>query len=389
MIIAHLADLHLGYRAYTRLAPDGRNQREVDVEEAFSRALGAVAELRPDLVVVAGDAFHSVRPPNAAIAAAFRGFSGLAARLRGTPIVIVAGDRDTPRAADTSYILDLLGEIDGVHVVTERVEQLRFEQVDAEVVALPHAALASVRPPTLPPATEAAERVLVAHARLAGAAGSHLSGGQTADGASLLEETLLTDRGWSYVALGHHPTAARVAENAWYAGALEHTSPDPWATAAAERGFVSFDTATREATFHPLPTRAVVDLPHVSARGLEAVDVSDAVESTLRGIGGGLRGAIARLVVTDLSRGDLRRLDGSLLRQARAQALHFVLEARPPVRPSRASAVLAARGISLEAQVDEYLSRIWEPTMDGIDRSTLARLARGYLQQAAEGSEAD
>jgi DNA repair protein SbcD/Mre11 len=94
-------------------------------------------------------------------------------------------------------------------------------------------------------------------------------------------------------------------------------------------------------------------------------------------------------VVTDLSRGDLRRIDGALLRQARAEALHFVLEARPPARASRASALLAARGVSLDAQVDEYLTRVWEPTLEGIDRSSLAELARRYLREAAEGSGTD
>src|SRR5690606_5572789 len=67
MLIAHLADLHLGYRAYARLAAGGINARERDVALAFRAALDRIIELRADLVLVAGDVFHTVRPSNAAI----------------------------------------------------------------------------------------------------------------------------------------------------------------------------------------------------------------------------------------------------------------------------------------------------------------------------------
>src|SRR4028119_1988491 len=71
MKIVHLADLHLGFRAYHRVTPRGINVREADVADAFRRAVARTLELRPDLVLVAGDVFHTVRPSNASIAEAF------------------------------------------------------------------------------------------------------------------------------------------------------------------------------------------------------------------------------------------------------------------------------------------------------------------------------
>ena len=62
MRLVHLADLHLGFRQYQRLTPAGINQREADVAGTFRRALDRVIALRPDLVLVAGDVFHTVRP---------------------------------------------------------------------------------------------------------------------------------------------------------------------------------------------------------------------------------------------------------------------------------------------------------------------------------------
>ena len=89
MKIAHLADLHLRYRAYHRATARGTNQREADVADAFRRCVERLAEVRPDLVLVAGDVFHTVRPSNTAIADAFRQFSVLTEQLPGTPVVMM------------------------------------------------------------------------------------------------------------------------------------------------------------------------------------------------------------------------------------------------------------------------------------------------------------
>ena len=40
MTFAHLSDTHLGYRSYRKLTPEGYNQREEDVREAFVKAIG-------------------------------------------------------------------------------------------------------------------------------------------------------------------------------------------------------------------------------------------------------------------------------------------------------------------------------------------------------------
>ncbi|PYO64610.1 MAG: DNA repair exonuclease, partial [Gemmatimonadetes bacterium] len=67
MKLAHLADLHLGFRQYDRQTPRGGNQREADVAEAFRRAVDDLLAQRPDLILLGGDVFHSVRPTNPAI----------------------------------------------------------------------------------------------------------------------------------------------------------------------------------------------------------------------------------------------------------------------------------------------------------------------------------
>ena len=105
MKLAHLADPHLGFRQYHRQTPSGINQREADVAAAFRQAVDGVLAARPDVVVVAGDLFHSVRPTNAAILFAFRQFQRLRAGLPDAPVILIAGNHDTPRSTETGKTL--------------------------------------------------------------------------------------------------------------------------------------------------------------------------------------------------------------------------------------------------------------------------------------------
>ncbi|HEY9229909.1 MAG TPA: metallophosphoesterase, partial [Gemmatimonadaceae bacterium] len=116
MRLVHLSDLHLGYRQYQRLTPNGVNQREADVAATFRNALDRVIELAPDVVIVAGDIFHTVRPTNQAILHAFLQFSRLVRELPNAIVVLVAGNHDTPRSSETGGILPLLAQL-GLHVV--------------------------------------------------------------------------------------------------------------------------------------------------------------------------------------------------------------------------------------------------------------------------------
>ena len=108
MRIAHLADMHLGFRQFQRLDASGVNQREVDVAAAFRRAVDAVIAQRPDAVVLAGDLFHSVRPTNRAIIEAFTGLRRLREALPAAPVVLIAGNHDTPRSVEAGSILKLM-----------------------------------------------------------------------------------------------------------------------------------------------------------------------------------------------------------------------------------------------------------------------------------------
>ncbi|HEU4749243.1 MAG TPA: metallophosphoesterase, partial [Gemmatimonadaceae bacterium] len=123
MRLVHLADIHLGFRQYQRQTPLGINQREADVAISLRRVIDKVIELAPELVLVAGDVFHTVRPPNPAILHAYLEFTRLVKMLPDTRVVMVAGNHDTPLTAETSSILKLFTSL-GITVVERDAKRI-------------------------------------------------------------------------------------------------------------------------------------------------------------------------------------------------------------------------------------------------------------------------
>src|SRR5688572_29651751 len=136
MRLVHLSDLHLGYRQFQRQTPAGINQREADVANAFKRAVDKVVALAPEIVLIAGDVFHNVRPTNPAILHAFSQFARLTQSLPNSNIVVIAGNHDTPRATETGCILRLFSPL-GVHVVDSAPQRLSFPDRELSILAVP------------------------------------------------------------------------------------------------------------------------------------------------------------------------------------------------------------------------------------------------------------
>jgi DNA repair protein SbcD/Mre11 len=386
VLIAHLADLHLGYRAYQRTGPDGVNERERDISDAVGRALGQVAAAEVDLVVVAGDVFHSARPSNAAIMDGFRHFMGLRNRLPGAPIVLVAGSQDAPHASESGSILRLLREIPGVHVVDDGMRTVRLEALDASVLCLPHPAGAGLEPGrSLEPDADAGTNVLLIHGVVVDGGSGMTRLGLTENGGAPIPRAGLDEEAWDYIALGHHHVATRLASNMWYAGSTERVGTDVWAEADAAKGWVLYDTSRGAGAFQELPAREVLDLEPIPGRGpdgrwLDAAVLDARIREAAESVSGGLAGRIVRQVLTDVPRNLLRQLDHERIRILKAAAFHYHLDARPPVaRPGDGP----PRPRPLEEELSRFLAG-WEPTLDGIDRDRLVALGQAYLSAAAE-----
>ena len=383
MRLVHLADLHLGFRQYQRLTPAGVNQREADVARSFARAVDKTVALRPDLVVIAGDVFHTVRPSNPAILHAFKQFTRLRLALPAARIVMVAGNHDAPKTAETGCILRLFTEC-GVDVVDGAAQRLDFAELDLSVLAVPD--VPGHQRPELVPDPARRWNVLLLHGEIADVFGSSRPAAERA--AVEIPRDALRAPEWDYVALGHYHVYREVEPNAYYSGSIDYTSFGAWVELRDEaeagvpgKGIIERDLATGAHAFHPVGrSRELVELPRLRAAGMDAAQLDAAVRAAVDAVPGGIENKIVRLVADDVPRHVARDLDHKALREYRRRALHFQFEARRPDPTHRAASGGPGRRPSLAEVVrDKLQSRELPP---GVERAEFVALGLDYLARA-------
>jgi exonuclease SbcD len=383
MRLVHLSDIHLGFKQYQRQTPAGMNQREYDVARSLQRVIDKVIELRPELVLIAGDVFHTVRPTNPAILHAFLQFQRLREMLPEAGIVMIAGNHDTPRTSETGCILRLFSQL-GITVVDGDPEWVAFDELDVRILAVPDMAQGK---PRLEPDPAAKYNILLLHGEIEGVLPTY---GRELD-RSPMEITLeeLGAHKWDYVALGHYHVYRAVAQNAFYSGSLDYTSTNPWGELAEERetgidgkGIIEHDLANKSHRFHRIaPIRRWIDLTPLSGAGLSPASLDEAIRDALDRCEDGIDEKIVRLVVRDVPRHILRELDHKALRDYKRRALHFHLDTRRPeiVRPEKGEGGPGRRASLADTVRDKLRSR---PLTENIDREALVELGLHYLREA-------
>jgi DNA repair exonuclease SbcCD nuclease subunit len=383
MRLVHLSDLHLGYLQYQRLTPGGVNQREADVAATFRAAIDRVIALDPDVIVFAGDIFHTVRPTNQAILHAFMQFGRLVHARPDAIIVLIAGNHDTPRSAETGGILQLFAQI-GLHVVDREPRRLSFPDRGLSLLAVPDV-LGQARP-SLTPDPDARYNVLLLHGEVQGVLPVTAATGDRAAVAISPQE--LTAAHWDYVALGHYHVYREIAPNAYYAGSIDYTSANAWGELVEERtgnvpgkGIIEHDLATGAHRFHPLPpSRPLVDLPTVTASGMTAAELDASIRDVVAAAPEGIDEKIVRLVVRDVPRHVARELDHKALREYKRRAMHFHLDTRRPEILRTSASGAPGRRPSLADTVRDKLRTRLLPS--DVDREALVALGLHYLEAA-------
>jgi DNA repair exonuclease SbcCD nuclease subunit len=389
--LAHLADLHLGYRQFDRQNTRGANQREADVAEAFRCAVDDLLEQRPDLILFAGDIFHSVRPTNPAILFLFQQLQRLRVALPDTPVVLVAGDHDTPRTSETGSILRLYEAV-GAEVVIDAPRRLVFPKLDCAVLAVPHQALISPERPSLRPERGGPTfNILVTHGQypaLGEARGTMDYGG------ALLSLEDLGPAKWDYVALGHYHVAQELAANVWYSGSLEYLPPNPWGQLQdqAERGLkgkcylqVSLPKL-RVVPRYITPVRQHLELEPIQGAGLTAKQLDAKIAAAVAQAKPAIDGNVVRLLVWDVARATAHDLDHPAIRGYKARALHFQLDLRRPQSHYQTGTGAPSRRQTLPETLRDFLSR---RLLDAdIPRDEFVRTGVEYLEQTAPDGDA-
>jgi exonuclease SbcD len=312
--IAHFSDSHLGYRGLTKVHADtGRNQRTIDVDDAFTRVIDDILTRNVDVIIHSGDVFHHTRPTWHSL----RHFIRQMRRLENAaiPTLVIAGNHDTPRmrTGGSAYsVLELA--LPNIHFVADykdvHILDAPFDVFNLHIHAIPHGALTNPDP-VMPQIAKGRRNILVCHGMVPGilAPGMHTEAGEQQ------LDTALLDARFDYIALGHYHVPVQAAPKAWYSGSAERM------------GFGDHDVTTGynivtigeagaddnvEVEHIDLPARPMITLKPVYGGDLLARDIADKVLDRLQALG--LPDAMARVEVRETDR-PIRREAESILRR--------------------------------------------------------------------------
>ncbi len=360
MIVAHLSDLHLGFRAYGRVER-GTDVRERDVATAFERAVQELVRVAPDVVVVAGDVFDRPNPPAGALVVLSRGLELLRASLPHTPVLMVAGPRDTPRRPGDPGALAVLDTFPNVEAATALARSIIMERLDLHVSLVPYRSV--VREPVALPEPEPRVRwnLLVVH----GSIGARGERGVPVD-----------PRDWSYVALGGEHRRRSLGTNIQYPGSLERVALDPWDEAADEKGFLLVDLERKESLFHPIAGRAVVALAPIRVLPGDPERLRRRVREVTAEVPGGIDGKIVRLRLDGIEPEELIALQGEQLDGLRRRALHLTVEVGSGLHVPQEAWLSADSPRLVRDALEAELER------DGVRDAAAVELADGLVRDA-------
>ncbi len=324
--ICHLADVHLGLKKYSKLTKTGFNQREFDIALAFREVIDQISVIKPNLTIIAGDLFHSVRPSNAALTQAFREIRRLSSVSK---VVIISGNHEAPKRADVGNILRLFSEIPDVYVADMAKTQFNFGEFDLSITALPHPSLMDENL-NIQANDKYKFNVLVAHGQIGDTWISEFGG---------IERKIsdLNIHQFDYVALGHIHVVKQVEFNTWYSGAIEHTSSNIWSESKEPKGFleVTLQNAVPKLNvkFRSLKSpREVIQLSKINASLIADIDsLVKKIKSSLDEIPGGIEGKLVRLEVFNIPKEIYRLISHKEFKEYKAQALHLQLELKQEI----------------------------------------------------------
>ncbi len=375
MTILHFSDTHLGYQAFDRVnEATGVNAREQDIYDAFERVVDRAIAERPAVVVHSGDFFHRPSPSNRALTIGLEQLRRLSDA--GIPVVLIAGNHETPRTFYNSPILRALRTLPGIYpIFGETWEAYRFDGVT--IHGIPHINDERILRRELERMQPDNENfnVLLLHTSL---------------GKRFLMEEYgermfppdLTERlqQFQFLALGHWHNAQPVKDhpNAWYAGSTERMSDTE---AGIEKGFLWLNLC-------PLAKKAEVTFEAIATRPWLKCELSRCYEHSMEEVFRKLRDFAdsndTQQAIISVSLGDIRpeqgvELTNMRLKEVFPEAFQLIVRRRIYALPHANSTAKIQAFERLEDIFIDFVRHQLETDPDLAER--LVEKARRYFEQ--------
>ncbi len=321
MKILHIADTHLGYSAYRKVTDEGINQREQDTYDAFKQFIDYAIQVKPDLILHAGDLFDSVRPTNRAITFALAQIFRLSEQK--IPFVVIAGNHEHPKLRETGHIFSIFDHINYVYpVYNARYEPVSFTIQKKQIVvhAIPQCPTSddfNNNIKKLAPDSSADYNIVLTHGIVKGIKEFSMN-----EFDELVVPTDTLHSQFDYLALGHYHKYTKVLDNVFYPGSPERFT---FADANEEKGFIELNgTKTLHPNFIALKTRPMIDAPPIDCADLSLDDVMNRIKKTIKVIEP--QEKIFRLFLNHIPSHIFRGIDYRLIRELSKGAVHYELK---------------------------------------------------------------
>jgi DNA repair exonuclease SbcCD nuclease subunit len=196
----------------------GLNQREADIYNAWDKLVQEAIQIKPDVFIHAGDFFDRVSPSNRAIVRARDGLYKLSEA--GIKSVILAGNHETPRLAETGHVFNLLERIPNVTVMYNgKSETIAVE--DLLITGVAHSSTLAEQVSKATPDPDYKYNILVTHGSVTGANIDVFESNELNQTTLPIE---LFKKPWDYIALGHYHNFTKLQDNMCYCSSPERLS---------------------------------------------------------------------------------------------------------------------------------------------------------------------
>ncbi len=362
MRIIHFADNHLGA---------GVDRRQQDILDSFAVAIDKIIELKPDLVINAGDLFHMVHPTNRVIAFASEQLIKLGREAK-IPMAIISGNHDAPKQRHIGAVLSIFKDYDNIYpIYKSRYE--RFNIGDCAISAVPHCLTTDILKSELEkikPDPSAKYNILILHGVVGG-----IKEFQMAD---LSEQEIAAsyfNLGFDYAALGHYHNFTEIQPMVYYSGSTERLSQSE---AAHDKGFieVNFESDSDKIVFHKIKSRVMIDLPAVKAKGRTADEIMAELEKAVKDQNP--EDKIIRVKLTDIPEETYRALPFDKINDLKHEAFSLDVQFQKEEKPEENLYADLNLG-RLDQAFEKFIA---SKVIENLDKEKLQKMALDLLHRA-------
>jgi len=370
LLIFHCADTHLGYRTYNKTVPldekdAGLNQRETDIYDAWDKLVEEAIKTGPDIFIHAGDFFDRVSPSNRAIVRARDGLYRLSEA--GIKSVILAGNHETPRLAETGHVFSLLERIPNVSVFYNGKPEF-VEMGDLLVTGVAHSSSLADRVSQASPDPNYKYNILVTHGSVKGA------GIGVFENNELNQTTLpikLFQKPWDYIALGHYHNFTELQDNMYYCSSPERLSI---AEAESPKGYALVKLPGPEVKHQEIKAREFVKLEY-DARAHGHDSLTDKLMEAIKF--SEPEGKIVRLRIKNLTKELWAAVDRKSLQNVAKKAINLSIE--PDLVSSSTFAISTSEIGPLPEEFQKYIEEVPLEDIDDQEKQFILEKAQEVL----------